>query len=155
MKIRTSTWIAASRESLWPLLTGSRMDLPGWFCLGLPRPVSCELPEALGGVGAERRCISDHGTVAQRITSWEPPQQLRFSMVTTDHRWESCVESLHEDFLLEERRNGTRITRTTQLTAKGKFRWLKELGFCIGLKRVHLFVFKNWKAAGEAPHLAS
>ncbi|MBK1789910.1 SRPBCC family protein [Persicirhabdus sediminis] len=149
MKIRTSRFINTSSERLWPLLTNSRMDVPGWFCLGVPQPKSCELPNTNGEVGAERRCISDRGTVIQKITEWDPPVRLRFKMLTTDHTWGPCVESLEEDFHLEVHGSGTRITRTTTITASGIFPWLKELGFYSGLKRVHLYVFHNWKKHSE------
>ena len=151
MKIRTSSVIKKSREQLWPLLTNSRMDVPAWFCLSVPQPKACELPNSIGGVGSERRCISDRGTVIQRITEWSPPSKLRFKMITTDHTWGPCVKSLEEDFHLEEHNSGTRITRTTTIKATGPFSRMKELGFYTGLKRVHLYVFKNWKASTAQP----
>lgn len=128
------------------MLTNSRMDVPGWFCLGLPRPVSCELPSAEGGEGAERRCISDRGTVIQKITEWNPSERLRFKMISTDHGWGPCVEALEEDFLLEEKSGGTRVSRTTRIRAKGWLPRVKELGFYFGLKRVHRYVFRNWRS---------
>ena len=145
MRIRTSAYIPATPEGLWPLLTGSQMTAPGCFCFGLPRPVACELPESEGKVGAERRCISDRGTVTQTITHWQPPQRLKFRMVTTDHTWGPCVDALEEDFALEAAGDGTRITRTTRIAARGGFKAVKEALFCIGLKRVHRYVFKNWR----------
>lgn len=149
MKIRTSTIIKTSRERLWPLLTNSEMSVPGCFCLGVPKPVECRLPDGEGDVGASRQCVSDRGVVNQEITTWQQPEQLRFEMVNTDHDWSPCVESITEQFDLEDISNGTRITRTTTLRAKGYFRPLKELGFYFGLKRVHYFVFKNWRIQME------
>lgn len=149
MKIRTSTRIPAAPESLWPLLTGSQMTAPGCFCLGIPRPVACELPDAAGRVGAERRCISDRGTVTQTITDWQPPERLQFHMASTDHAWGRCVEALEEDFTLVAEAGGTRITRTTRIAARGRFKPLKETLFCIGLKRVHWYVFKNWRRQSD------
>lgn len=149
MKIRTSTTIKASRERLWPLLTNSEMNAPGSFCLGVPRPVECRLPDGEGAVGASRHCVSDRGVVNQEITCWLPPDQLQFKMIDTDHDWSPCVESITEQFDLEDVNNGTRITRTTTLRAKGYFRLLKEFGFYFGLKRVHYFVFKNWRRSAE------
>lgn len=149
MKIRTSTTIKASRERLWPLLTNSEMNAPGSFCLGVPRPVECRLPDGEGAVGASRQCVSDRGVVNQEITCWLPPDQLQFKMIDTDHDWSPCVESITEQFDLEDVNNGTRITRTTTLRAKGYFRLLKEFGFYFGLKRVHYFVFKSWRRSAE------
>ena len=149
MKIRTSTVIRSSCDRLWPLLTNSQMTAPGYFCLGVPRPVACELPGATGRVGAERRCISDRGTVTQVITEWQPPHLLRFRMVSTDHRWGRCVDSIEEEFTLESIPVGTRITRVTSIVARGFLPSVKEGMFFLGLKRVHLFVFKNWRSQAE------
>lgn len=149
MRIQTSTVIKADPDDLWPLLTNSAMEVPGCFCLGLPRPVSCELPDSAGGVGAERRCISDRGTVVQRITRWTPPRELHFEMVSTDHCWAPQVETIREEFLIVPCERGVRITRTTTLKATRPFRFIKEVGFYLGLKRVHLYVFKNWRARME------
>lgn len=155
MKIRTSTRLPSDPETVWPLLTGSTMDVPGCFCLGLPKPVACELPDRRGGVGAERRCISDRGVVVRRITEWSPPSHLEFRMVSTTHCWSDQVESIVEEFRMEPTAGGARLTRTTTLTATGPFRLLKELGFYLGLKRVHLYVFRNWRhqveTAGAGP----
>jgi len=155
MKIRTSTLVRSTPEALWPLLTNSSMEVPGCFCLGLPRPVSCELPDSVGGVGAERRCISDRGVVVQRITRWVPPRHLQFEMVSTDHGWGPYVDSIAEDFLIERNSRGSRIIRTTTLIATQPLQWIKELGFYMGLKRVHLYVFKNWRAQVEPPYAGS
>jgi len=149
MEVRTSKIIKTSCDELWPLLTNSRMDVPGWFCLGVPQPKSCELSSPQGGVGSERRCVSDRGTVIQRITEWNPPTKLRFMMVSTDHGWGPCIDSLEEDFQLETKESGIRITRTTTIKAKGLGSFFKELGFYSGLKRVHLYVFANWKNKTE------
>jgi hypothetical protein len=149
MKIRTSTVIRASCDRLWPLLTNSQMTAPGYFCLGVPRPVACELPGATGRVGAERRCISDRGTVTQVITEWQPPHLLRFRMVSTDHSWGRCVDSIEEEFRLETTPFGTQITRVTSIAARGFLPSVKEGLFYFGLKRVHLFVFKNWRNQAE------
>jgi len=149
MQIRTSVVIKAPSENLWPLLTNSRMDVSGCFCLGVPRPVACELPHSKGGIGSERRCISDRGTVIQKITEWKPSERLQFKMISTNHGWGPWVESIEENFQLQECDHGTRITRTTDIRARGPFRSLKELGFYFGLKRVHFYVFKNWRSKAE------
>ena len=147
MKIRTSTTIPKSPEQLWPLLTNSQMTVPGCFCLGVPRPLACELPNVEGGVGASRRCISDRGTIEQTITHWQPPGRLKFRMNSTDQYWGPCVNSIEEDFELESVAMGTRITRTTQISARRPLHFFKEALLCIGLKRVHLYVFRNWRVS--------
>lgn len=149
MKIKTAVTINAAKEDLWPLLTNSRMQAQGIFCLGVPKPVECRLPDGEGKVGAARQCISESGVVNQEILRWQAPNRLEFKMVNTDHDWSPCVDSIVERFDLEEADEGTKIIRTTTLQAKGHFRCFKELGFYFGLKRVHLFVFKNWRLHAE------
>jgi len=145
MVVTTSCLIDRPPEAVWPLLTHSEMTHPGVFCLGLPKPVRCELPDGSGGVGSERRCVSDRGIVIQRILEWAPPACLRFEMISTDHTWSRFVESLVEAFTLEPVGSGTKVTRRTTVTGKPGLRFLKEAAIAIGLKRVHLYVFKNWK----------
>jgi uncharacterized protein YndB with AHSA1/START domain len=146
MKIRTTATINAEPDSVWPLLTNSEMTAPGRFCLGVPKPVECRLPDAKGGVGQRRQCVSDRGVVNQEITTWIPPTKLEFRMIETNHDWADCVESIEERFDLSPLSPGTKIRRTTTLKASGHLRWLKEAMFYFGLKRVHFFVFKNWKS---------
>ncbi len=150
MIIRTSTTIKAPRERIWPLLTNSEMTESGCFCLGVPQPVECRMAED-GAVDARRQCVSDRGIVNQRITSWQPPEELQFRMENTDHSWSRCVESIDERFQIETADNGTRIVRSTTLTARTPFRFIKEVAFYLGLKRVHFYVFKNWRALAENP----
>lgn len=149
MIIRTSVFVSTTAEQFWPLLTNSTMQVPGWFCLGLPRPVSCELPSTTGGVGAERRCISDRGIVVQKITHWAPPHQLQFEMVSTNHSWSEHVLSIREDFSIQPQQKGIKVIRTTTILATNPFKAIKELGFYLGLKRVHCYVFKNWRTLAE------
>jgi hypothetical protein len=70
-------------------------------------------------------------------------------MVSTDHSWGRCVESIEEEFTLERIPLGTRITRVTSIAARGFLRSVKEVLFYFGLKRVHLFVFQNWRNQAE------
>jgi hypothetical protein len=44
---------------------------------------------------------------------------------------------------------GTQITRVTSIAARGFLPSVKEGLFFFGLKRVHLFVFKNWRNQAE------
>jgi hypothetical protein len=44
---------------------------------------------------------------------------------------------------------GTQITRVTSIAARRFLPSVKEGLFYFGLKRVHLFVFKNWRSQAE------
>ena len=73
--------IAAPVHAVWATLCDAEMPAtaPCEFRLGPfgpPRPVRCELPDGPGGVGATRRCVSDRGTVTQRVTEWAAGERL-------------------------------------------------------------------------------
>ncbi len=149
MRVRTSTVIRRTPEDLWPLLCDSRMDARRscLFRLGVPKPVECRLPEGAGGEGSRRQCVSDRGVVHQRITCWDAPWRLKFSMEDTNLYFRPCVAEMHEEFVLEALgREETRITRTTKLRARGRCAVLKEWLLWPGLKAVHRYVFGNWRA---------
>jgi len=149
MRVKTTATFKSDANIIWPLLTNSEMSIDGCFCFGMPRPVSCELPNSEGGVGAERRCTSDRGTITQRITEWDPPLKLRFKMESSNQYWSPCMQSIDERFIISDIDGRRKVTRITTYKATGLLRYAKELVFWIGLKRVHLYVFKNWKAQSE------
>lgn len=70
-------------------------------------------------------------------------------MVSTDQGWGPHVESLREEFRIRPGRCGVVVTRTTTIRATRPWRRIKELAFYLGLKRVHLHVFKNWLLQAE------
>lgn len=147
MRLQTSVIIRQPAEKIWPLLCSSKMD--GALCcpfrLGVPKPVECRLPAGQGGVGAERQCISTQGVIRQRITEWSPPNRLRFEMEDTNLYFRPCVSAIVEEFTLTEINGGTRLTRTTRVTVTGRMIPIKSLALGIGLKFVHLYVFRNWR----------
>ncbi|MBU2666790.1 SRPBCC family protein [Actinoplanes bogorensis] len=144
MIVRTRWTMPHTPEQLWPALCDSRVELTPRcpvFCLGTPRPTECRLPEGHGEVGAARQCVSEQGTVRQRITVWEPPARLAFHMEETDLCFGQIVDGLGDVFELTPDGTGTRITRTTTVSAS---RWFAP-ALWVGLKSVHRFVFRNWQ----------
>ncbi len=137
-------------EALWALLCDSRMTVPHrspLFRLGLPRPVECRLPDGDGGVGQQRECRAEGGSVLQEITVWEPPVRLEFRMVRTNlvHRW--FFDTIVEEFRLAPvDASTTRVTRTTLGRIKPRFYLMCPL-FKLGLRQVHRFVYRNWASA--------
>lgn len=147
MIVRTRQTFAHRARAVWPLLCESEMDRSGPFLLrlGLPRPVRCHLPDGPGGIGRERECVSDHGTVRQRILEWEPPVRLVFRMERTDLPELRPVEELVDTFDLEESSVGTRIVRTTHVRFRTPLPPWRRALLSLGLKRIHRYVFRNWR----------
>ncbi len=154
MIVKTTWHFRESPEVVWPLLCNSRME-PTHSCLfglGVPQPKECRLPEGPGSVGSTRQCISDRGTIEQRILVWDEPRRLAFRMEQTDIYFKPCVPTIVEEFSLTPTdAGGTRATRTTRLEIIGWFRTAKGAMLWFGLKKVHRFVFRNWqRLAAEA-----
>lgn len=147
MKIRSTVHFAEPPESVWPLLCESRMDTRRCapFRLGVPKPVACRLPSGRGHEGAERQCVSERGVIRQRILEWSPPHRLRFAMESVEPNFLPGVTDLQETFTLEATGTGTRLTRTTRLHARGRAACFKAALMSVGLKFVHLYVFRNWR----------
>ncbi|WP_300598017.1 hypothetical protein [Niabella sp.] len=149
MKLHTTRKFNATSEQLWPLLFHSKMDTrkPCYFLLGLPKPEECRLADGNGGVGATRECVSDKGLIRQTILEWVPAKKLRFEMRETSIYFGPCVDTIVETFVLTPvSATETTITRTTEFTLKPGARILASLPMWIGLKSIHRYVFRNWKA---------
>lgn len=113
------------------------------FRLGVPQPIECRLP-AGEGVGAERECVSDQGTVHQRILVWAPPTRLSFRMETTDLGSARGIEEIEDTFDLMPAPAGVVVTRTTRAQVARSFSLLQRIELRVGLKQVHRHVFQNW-----------
>lgn len=148
MVVKTTYNYHASAAKLWPLLFNSRMDKkqPCYLLCGLPKPLECRLPDSQGGVGNTRECVSDKGTIQQRITEWIPEHKLSFELVQTNLYFGPCVESIVEQFeLTNNNQDGCRIVRTTTFKVKGQLASVASIPMFIGIKAIHRYVFKNWK----------
>ncbi len=147
MIVRTTVVIAKPPEEVWTLLCNSRMDarVPLPFRFGIPKPVQCRLPSGVGGAGQRRQCISNLGTINQRITFWEDNKTLMFEMIDTDMYFGRYVTSIKERFdLAADDERKTKITRTTEFKVNGRAGIFKSLLIWVGLKNVHRYVFRNW-----------
>ena len=128
--------IAAPRSAVWARLCDAEMPAtaPCEFRLGPfgpPRPLRCELPEGVGGVGATRRCVSERGTVLQRVTEWRTDERLAFE-------------------LAPGAAGGTRLTRRTELVPRGPCPRLRGLALAVALRRVHRFTMRGFRHVVEA-----
>lgn len=144
-------------ESVWSLLYDSRIEQKSWcpvFCLGAPQPVECRLPDGVGHEGAARQCVSEQGSIQQRITEWTPPVRLAFHMEHTDLAFTRCVSGLSEEFEVLPLAAGkaTLLTRTTRVEIRGRFGCLKKVAVFVGLKAVHRHVFRAWRVQPAPPN---
>ncbi len=148
VRVRTSYTMDASPRAVWPLLCNSAMELPPplLFWLGIPRPTLCRLPSGVGGVGERRECVSDQGSIQQRILEWKEQRRLCFEMTGSDMVFlRRHVRVVVDSFDLDATSTGrTRITRTTEIVLAGRFPAAKAMAVYLGLKIVHRYVFKNW-----------
>lgn len=151
LEVRTCQTFTGPVSTVWSLLCNSRMDGTSTllFKLGIPQPLECRVPDGRGRVGGERECISDQGIVHQRILEWTPEERLRFRMETTDLSFGSYVSEIVDTFDLAKTPQGVRVTRTTKVGTKGRFRFLKQFALYLGLKQVHRYVFRNWRRWAE------
>lgn len=118
---------------------------PFFFSFGIPRPKMCRLPSGAGGAGQVRECVSDKGTIRQRILEWEDARRLCFEMTDTEMSFHRYVHKLVDSFDLEAVSAArTRVTRTTEVDLAGRFQAFRAIGLYLGLKAVHRYVFKNW-----------
>lgn len=148
MVVQTTYHYKASAQMLWPLLFNSKMDSkqPCYLLCGLPKPVECRIKDGLQDVGGIRECVSDKGTIQQRITEWDVESKLSFELVQTDLYFKPCIRSIKEQFELKETEPGyCRITRTTTFITKGSLSSIVSIPMFIGLKAIHRYVFKNWE----------
>ena len=153
MIVKTTWKFLESPEAIWPRLCNSRLPASQgcWFAPGLPRPLECRLPGGRGEVGATRQCISDRGSIDQRILAWEEPRRLAFRMEKTDLYFKACVTGIVEQLdLVSDGRGGARVTRTTDISVAGPFRRVKQVLLWLGLKQIHRYVFRNWARLGSA-----
>ena len=144
--VRTRRVFDVPADSVWPLLCNSKMDHSSalLFKLGVPQPLECRLP-AGQGVGAERECISDQGTIHQRILVWSPPAKMVFRMERLDVPSARGIDDIEESFDLEPSSRGVAVTRTTRVRVGRGFSLWKRFELRLGLKQVHRYVFRNWQ----------
>jgi len=115
------------------------------FRLGVPQPIECRLPDGVGGVGAERQCVSDQGVVHQRILEWVPERRLSFRMEGTDVAAARMVQGIVETFDLAPTRKGVLVTRTTRVQMSDHAGPIAKTELFIGIKHVHRYVFRSWQ----------
>ena len=155
VRVTSAIQIAAPVPAVWATLCDADMPAtaPCEFRLGRlgpPRPVRCELPDGAGGVGATRRCVSDRGTVTQRVTEWAEGERLAFELVAEDAGLGAHVAAMRDVFELAGAGGGTRLTRRTELVPRGPCPRLRGLALAVAVRRVHRFTMRGFQRIAEA-----
>ena len=155
VRVTSAIQIAAPTLAVWAKLCDAEMPAtaPCEFHLGRvgpPRPVRCELPDGPGAVGATRRCVSDRGTVTQRVTEWAEGERLAFELVAEDAGLGAHVAAMRDVFELEPAAGGgTRLTRRTEVVPCGPCPRLRGLALAVAVRRVHRFTMRGFQRAVE------
>ncbi len=117
--VESSIVIDASADEVWRELlkfdqvTGPQ---PLLMQLGLPVPESCTMSGS--GVGAERTCHFDSGFIRERVTRWQPPEHLEFSVEEVQLPGRHWLGFEGATYTLDRIDDGkTRVTRTTTVTS--------------------------------------
>lgn len=143
--------IEAPPPEVWRHLCDARLPLtaPCCFTIGVPRPETCRLVGDASGVGAQRQCQTDRGTIDQTITEWEPPKRLSFVATANTLGLERHIRDMRDTFTIQETRQGSRLTRTTRLATDGIFAVPKAWVFGVSVRFLHRYVLRNFKALAE------
>lgn len=155
MSVTTTIEIEAAAAAVWVRLCDADMPAtaPCEFSLGRfgpPRPLRCELPEGVGGVGAARRCVTDRGVVEQRVTDWVVNTRLAFEVVAENSGLGPHVIAMRDVFDLRPIVGGVQLTRRTELVPRGPCPRLRGVALKLAVRRVHRYTMQGFKAAAEA-----
>jgi hypothetical protein len=154
----TSEWIFdASPDSLWPHFFNATMDhtRPFLFRFGIPKPLSCRVLEGFPAIGHTRQCITDRGTIDQRILVLEPSRQVSYEMQSSTIQRRAWVGHLKDTFTLMPRADGrTKVQRMAEFSAAGSFRAVKELALGLALHQAHRYAARNWRRLAAESELA-
>ncbi len=143
----TEISVAGTPQQAWKAiaqlnnLSGAR---PFLLRIGLPTPLSCEL-EA-DRVGASRTCHFDQGRIAQTVTIWNEPAQMKFQVMESTlpgRRWLSFVDAGYE---LKPDGKNTTIVRHSQIASRLYPRWYWRPFEEWGVASEHDYVLENIRA---------
>ena len=156
VSVTTTVEIEAAAAAVWVRLCDAEMPVtaPCEFRLGRfgpPRPLRCELPDGVGGVGAARRCVTDRGVVEQRVTDWVVNTRLAFEVVAENSGLGPHVIAMRDVFDLRPIvGGGVQLTRRTELVPRGPCPRLRGAALGLAVRRVHRYTMQGFKAAAEA-----
>jgi hypothetical protein len=142
--VRTSIWLAAPAEQVWPYvqqvdsIAGPR---PLLMHVGLPIPQRCVLSR--NAVGSKRTCYFDKGYIEETILEWQPPYHMRLSIDRTNLPGRHWLGFENADYTLQPERGGTLLTRTTTITSGLSPSWYWEPLERWGVASEHRYLFQD------------
>ncbi len=151
-QVITSIIIRTSSQKVWDSICNSKMPIsPPWFLkLGLvPVPSQCEITNDNAHVGGHRHCETTQGSINQKITKYDPPMILSFSMVSDTMGITPHIKNMQDTFFLTETLGCTQLKRVTEFSTKGHFALVKSILLKILIKRFHNYTMKCFKILGE------
>lgn len=147
--------IDATPEDVWDaMIEFDQVEGPQpWLMqIGLPIPQSCSTSGH--GVGAERTCRFNSGSIRERVTVWDRPHRLELDIEDVQLPGRHWLGFLQATYTLEEISvRQTRVTRTTTVTStlSPAFYWRYFEG--VGTTTEHDYILHSLKmkamAAGE------
>jgi len=151
--VHSTMVIDASPDEVWNELaefnevTGPK---PLLLRMGLPVPESCTMTGT--GVGAQRTCHFSSGFIRERVTRWDPPHHLNFTVEEVRLPGRHWLSFTGASYTLEETDTGqTKVMRTTTLTSTLKPAFYWRFFERLGTDTEHRYILRSLQLKCAAP----
>jgi hypothetical protein len=109
--------------------------------LGLPVPVRCSLEGR--GIGAQRTCYFENGSIQETVREWNPPYSMRLTIDRTNmpgRHWLGFEDARYE---LRPSGSGTLLMRTTTFTSRLAPVWYWRYFERLGIEAEHEYILSD------------
>ncbi|MDG2012816.1 MAG: hypothetical protein P8J33_04890 [Pirellulaceae bacterium] len=155
--VESSIIIDGAPDEVWKAIIGFdqvKGTKPLLMRLGLPVPQSCTIHGS--GIGTERICHFNSGFIRERVTRWQPPQHLEFTVEEVQlpgRHWLGFQGGTYELVKIDNRK--TRITRTTIVTSTLRPGFYWRFFERLGTETEHNYILDSLKSrflpSGQEP----
>jgi hypothetical protein len=142
--ISNSIFLTAQPEKVWTdiqSLDSINATKPLLMHFGLPVPLRCTLEKQ--GVGAKRTCYFENGFIEEIITVWDPPYSMQLIIDRTNMPGRHWLGFEKADYELHAEGSGTRLTRTTTITAHRYPIWYWRYFERLGVSSEHEYLLRD------------
>jgi hypothetical protein len=142
--VSNSTFLQAPPEEVWAniqSIDSINATKPLLMHFGLPVPLRCSLERK--GVGAKRTCYFENGFIEETVTQWSPPYSMHLTIDRTNmpgRHWLGFENAAYE---LRQEGSGTRLTRTTTITAHLYPVWYWRYFERLGVSSEHEYLLRD------------